>query len=1346
MTTMHDRSEAKRQLLQRMRSGVGPATVRETTRVTARTPGMVPPISFEQGQLWLHAEMAAGVPIYNESATVHRRGAFDLTVMEQSLNEVLRRHEIWRTAFEAVDGDIVQIVHPDIRIRLTIDDLTSLPPTEREAEALRLATADVQQPFDLRTAPLLRARVVKVAEDEHRLYLTIHHIIFDGVSLARVFVPELAALYDAFARGAASPLAEPDLQYGDYAVWQQRGAIGPSERQMDYWRRALGGRLPRLELAGDHPRALLPARWGAMETFALSSELTEALKTLSRSEGATLYMTLLAAYKAMLFRYTAQEDILVGGVTDLRRRPELERLMGYFLNIMALRTRPAADLSFRDYLAQTRDRVIDALDASEVPLDRVMSALAIERGAGAHPIFQAMFSMQPLIAPFPAGWDLTQMDVDVGVAKFDLYLEIEERPCGIIGRFIYRSDLFDTGIIRRMIGHYRTVLEGIAAAPDRPLASLPLVTVPETRQILVEWNATEAAVPASTLHGWFQEQVQRTPDAIAVTFEDQAWTYRELDRQSDRMVARLQQAAVAPGMLVGICMTRSLAMVAGLLGILKAGGAYLPLDPDFPQQRLAYIVDNAKPAALLTETGLLDRLSAVGLPLILNDTAFDGAAVAKVGAKAVAKVVPGDGASLAYVLYTSGSTGQPKGVEIPHSALVNLLAAMQHELDFTADDALLAVTTLSFDLAAFELFLPLVSGGRVTLVSRQIAADPPRLASMIRQSECTMMSATPATWRALIEAGWAGGEGLTILCGGETMQRELADALCARAPVLWNVYGPTETTIFSTVHRVHPGTETVSIGRPIANTQIYILDPAGEVVPVGIVGEIHIGGHGVARGYRNRPDLTQQRFVERAIAPGARLYRTGDLARYRPDGTIEYCGRADNEQKIRGFRVAVEEIEAALLRYPGIASAAVRAWPDASGNKALTAYFVVHNKQEPTIGALRGFLAETLPDFMIPARFMRLRTLPMTLTGKVDRMALPESSEGILRSLVRPPEGPEEERLVEIWKSVLNIAEVGRNENFFDLGGHSLLITKLLHRIELDYGRRLPLAAVFQAPTVEAMARMLAGDAPIDLPVIPVQPAGSRPPLLWLDGTPRFRALSRILGLNQPFLGIPVVPVLEPDTATAMRLEDIAAYVVRAIRAARPHGPYYLGGWCNMGTLAYEVAAQLAASGEHVGLVILLDATNPVSFRRISRMAFFLSQMRYHGSRVWRARVSEKGPYIAACFAGFFKIFNLFQHPPADIAEEIQAKFARIVRDYQPPVCAADVALFQPGMRIDVLDFRPGWAERVTGKLTAHDVPGGHSTMFEEPHVQVLGELIKAALIEAQQRDAGAQGRVRAGP
>jgi amino acid adenylation domain-containing protein len=1318
-------SEAKRQLLEKMMRGAVPHQPRDAAAVVPRAAGTIASISPDQRQVWLHSAMAPKVPLYNESVTIHRRGRFDLRVMERSFNEMLRRHEIWRTSFELVDDEIVQRIHPDLQVSLTLDDLTSLPPSQCDSEALRLATDDARRPFDLHAAPLLRARIVKLGEGEHRLYLALHHIIFDGVSLSRVFVPELAAIYDAFSRGAESPLEEPTLQYSDYAIWRRgQAASDRMELQMAHWGRALSAPAPKLALEADHPRSPIPTYRGSMETFTLPPELTETLKAFSQSEGVTLYMTLLAAFKAMLFRYTGQEDILVGGVTDLRRRPELERLMGYFLNTMALRTRPSAELTFRDYLGQIRWSVLSALDASEAPFDRVLSEFPVGRDSGAHPFFQAVFSIQPLVDAYPDGWDLTQMDVEVGGAKFDLYLELEERSDGMAGRFIYARDLFEAGTIRRMIQHWRAILDGAVSDPECSLGRLPLIDPSEARQILLDWNATQAPVPAVTVHQWFQTQARRLPDRIAVTFEGRSWTYGELDRHANAIAVRLCRAGVKPGDVVGICMNRSVEMVAGLLGILKAGGAYLPLDPSLPQARLDYMVANAGPAALLTEPSLKAKLDAGRAPVVLFDaTPTDEPAPCALDA---------DGGGLAYVLYTSGSTGEPKGVEVPHSALVNLLAAMQRKPGFTADDILLALATLSFDLAAYELFLPLVSGGRVVIASRDVASDPARLSRLIHRSGCTVMAATPATWRALIGTGWRGVKGLTALCGGETMTRNLADELLNRAGVVWNGYGPTETTIFSTVQKVLPGKEPPPIGRPIANTQTYILDPLGNPAPVGVVGELHIGGAGLARGYRNRPDLTDARFVEHAVAAGRRLYRTGDLARYRADGMIEHRGRIDSEEKIRGFRVAVEEIEAALARHPDVAAAAVRSWPDASGNRALTAYFVVRDGREPIAPELRRFLGETLPDFMIPSRYAPIEALPMTPTGKIDRKALPELSEAAPRAMSMPPVGASEERLAAIWRAVLGVSAVGRNENFFDLGGHSLLLAKLLRHVEMEFGRQLAMAACFHAPTVEGMARLLDADTSAEAPVaVAIQPKGARPPLLWLDGGPLFRPLSLSIGLDQPFLGIPIDPVLERTAVSAIKLEDAATMVVETIREVQPEGPYYLGGWCNMGILAYEAASQLCNSGQEVGMVVLLGSTDWASFRRVNRLSLIRSQIRFHWPRFWALSGRERLAYLATRIEGALR-------PRTAVARgrdrELRTGFNRIVEAYAPPDYPGDVALFQHTPKLDEYDFRTAWAARVRGRLIAHEIPGSHSSVLQDPFVPELGARINTVLLRAQGR------------
>jgi amino acid adenylation domain-containing protein len=1333
MNARFEMSSAKRQLLQRMLSGGGTAGAGadDIGAVVRRAGGTKPPISLEQQNVWLHASMAPDRPLYNEPITIHRKGSFDLAVMEKSFNEILRRHEAWRTSFELVDGEVQHVVHDDLRVSLPLIDLTIFPAAERESEALRIATEDARRSFDLAVAPLFRAQVLKLADDDHRLHLTLHHIIFDGVSIYRIVVPELSAIYAAFSSGQDPALPGPVLQYGDYAIWRERHAASDSVgRQMDYWRRQLAGTLPVLQLPTDRPRPSRSTYKGSMETFSLSGALTETLKDFSRQQGVTLYMTLLAAFKALLHRYSGQEDIIIGGVTDTRRRPELENVVGYFLNSLVLRTRPSGNLRFDEFLTQTRDAVVGALGASDVPFDRIVREVQPKRDMSAHPLFQVLFSVEPPAPTFAPGWDLTQMDVTIGAAKFDLYLELDERPEGLIGRFLYSTDLFDAATIRRMIGHWRTMLEAIVADPDCTLARLPLLTPEESRQLFVEWNDTGREYPQAPLHECFEAQVRRTPDAVAVEYDGHSWTYRELDRRASVLAARLREAGVNQGMLVGICIERSLDMVASLLAILKAGGAYLPLDPTFPQKRLALILDGAGPELLLTQralTGALPESSA--RVLYCNEDVSDPGVVSAFPSGVGSE-------DLAYVIYTSGSTGNPKGVEVPHRAVVNLLASMQQEPGFGVGDTLLAVTTLSFDIAALELFLPLLTGGRLIIASRDIASDPARLADLIRRCGCTVMQATPATWRALIETGWSGSKDLKILCGGEALPRELADKLLTRGESVWNMYGPTETTIWSTLHKVRPGSRSVPIGRPIANTQAYVLDASGNQVPIGVIGELHIGGSGVARGYRNHEELTRDRFIESPIAPGRRLYRTGDLARYRTDGEIECLGRTDNQVKIRGFRVELEEIEAALAAHPAIASAAVKAWPDASGETSLVAYLVSGDQAMPSAGELRRFLRQGLPGYMVPSRYIHLPALPMTPNRKVDRNALSAPEQLAPNLAYVAPLGQQEKRLAEIWKDVLRVRSVSTQDNFFDLGGHSLLIAKLLRRMEVEFGVRLPMAAVFNAPELQSMAALLndphaAGRL---ARTIAIQPNGSRPPLFWLNDAQIVRPLAEALGPDQPFLGVTLDPREERALGRSPELADIAACLVRTIRSAQPSGPYYVGGWCTSGILAFEVASQLKAAGHDVGLVILLHATNPVHFDWTGKIALELGRLKHGLLKTFRLRGWKKWNYAAErASANLGRILReRFRSANGNEPPAFSEILDLAAVHYVPKLYAGDVVLFQPAKRPRVLDYRAGWADAITGEFSAFEIKGTHYTILEQPNVRELGAVMAACLRRAQ--------------
>lgn len=1070
-------SDRKRELLQRILRGdaaIG-ASAEDLDRGLTRSGRSVAPLSVEQTRVWLHAAMTPE-PIYNETFTLHRDGTLDVGALEASFNAVLARHEAWRTVFEERGGEVVQVVQPASHVALAVTDLTGLPEAEREAAALRLATEAARAPFDLTRGPLFRPLLVRLAPERHRLYLALHHLIFDAISINHVLLPELIAGYEAVLAGNAPELPPPPLQYVDYACQRNNDTIAPAPAHLAYWREQLGGELPVLELAADRPRPPVIGHHGEMAVFNLPRSLAEALRQLAARHGATLHMVLLAAFAVLLFRRSGQEDFCIGAVTHTRRTPDLARVMGYFLNSLVLRTRPRREMRFCDYLGQIRETELRALDASDVPFDRLLEMLRPARDPSRHPLFQVMFSMQPAVPPVSPGWDLTQMDVPTGWVKFDLHLEVEERPDGIAGRFLYSSALFDRATIDRMTGHYRQLLQSILADPEATLGRLDLLT-PAERSELRSWNhlPRHAALGFATVPEWFAHRARLHPASPALHHGATTWSYAELAARVAAIADALRAAGVRRGMLVGVRVERSADMVAALLGVLAAGGAYLPLDPGWPAARLRLVLDEAGVELLLVRAAEDPAVADCGVALLGLDRLPDPLG------ELVPPSMAGEpplGTDLAYVLYTSGSTGRPKGVEITHGSLVNLLASMQRAPGFGPQDKILAVTPYSFDISILEMFLPLVSGGQVVIAAREVAADPFRLADMIADSGCTVMQATPATWRGLLAAGWPGRPGLRIWCGGEAMTPDLAAALLDRGAVLWNMYGPTETTIWSAIHPVREASAPIPIGLPIDATTLHVLDAEGGPVPVGVPGELHIGGAGLARGYRHRPDLTAERFVTSPAVPGERLYRTGDLVRRRPDGLITFCGRFDDEVKIRGLRIALGEIESVLARHPEVAAAAVKAWPDASGELSLAAYIVrtagADHRQD---AGLRAHLREQLPDYMVPAHFVTLTALPLTPHGKVDRKALPvpASSE---RVAILPPSGATEARLAELWRALLRTGPISRDDDFFALGGHSLLAAQLLIRIEATFGVRPSLASLFRASTLAGMAALL--PAPVD--------------------------------------------------------------------------------------------------------------------------------------------------------------------------------------------------------------------------------------------------------------------------
>jgi amino acid adenylation domain-containing protein len=1319
MTDAGALSAGKRLLLEKLLRGEGP---RRAKGVNRRPDGADAPLTPEQTHVWLHGAMAPDLPLYNEPITVHRRGPFDHEAFEAAFNELLRRHEMWRSVVVQVDGEPVLRALPELHVRLPLVDLTGLPAAERWAEAVRQASADARVPVDPAAAPLMWPRLVKLAEDDHRLFLTLHHLIFDGVTLNRVLLPELSAIYEAYAQARPHGLPEPELQFADYAAWRaEQGESPRTAEHLEYWRRRLADP-PLLELAGDRPRPPAPSHRGGMEVFELSPALTEALRNLSRREGATLYAVLLAGFKALLHRYTGQDDLVVGSVTDTRSRPELQALAGYFLNTVALRTRPGPELSFRAYLGQVRETAFGAMTAAEVPFDRVVRELAPDRDPGRHPLFQAMFSMQPQ-APTIPGWDLTQMDVGTDSAKFDLFLEVEERPDTVAGRFVYSADLFEAPTIRRMIGALTVLLEAVATDPARRLGDLPLMRPEEQRLVLETWGSNPHFFPTSTIHGWFEAQARVTPEAPALEFEDgETWTYRRLDARADRLAARLQRVGVGPGQLVAVCLERSLDMVAALLAVLKTGAAYLPLDPAFPPQRLAMLIEDAGACSALTQKSLAGKLPGRDLTLVLVDE--PGEARARPAPAPITPEAP------AYVMFTSGSTGKPKAVEIPHRAVVNLLHSLRIQPGFGPADSMLVLAPLTFDASVDEIFLPLVSGGRAVVASRETAVDPARLGALIDAVGVTTMFATPVTWRGLLDQGWKGGGRLRILCGGEAMPREHFERLKACCGELWHVYGPTETTVYALMHRVDEIEDgAVPIGGPLANVLAYVLDANGRPAPVGAPGELYIGGAGVGLRYRNREDLTAERFVELAVAPGEKLYRTGDMVRWRADGTIEYLGRRDGQVKVRGFRIELGEVEAALEACPEVGAAAVRTWPDASGALTLAAYVVGRaGGPAPEPAVLRRRLREALPEYMTPAHFMVLRALPTTTSGKVDRNALPEPAPAVETGF-EEPRGDLELRLAAIWREVLGVARVGAHDNFFDLGGHSILVAKLLRRIEVEFGRRLSAPDVFRAPDVRRMSALLDGSAPRTRPTLAneIQPRGSRPPLFWLNGGALFWPLAEALGTDQPFLGV------RRDTAEPLpedfSLADLAPQMIRIVRELQPEGPYHLGGWCAWGVLAYEAAQQLKAQGEKVGLVVMMDPPQPDERRAVGGLALEASKLKLHVTQFMRRSGRARWAYLRERVDGAFgRLQETFD--PAEVGEQSRfgGTIGRACLRYEPKPYDGDVALFVPLERPDVLDPAAAWAPLVRGRFSADELPGDHWSVLKRPRVQALATALAARL------------------
>jgi amino acid adenylation domain-containing protein len=1041
------------------------------------------PLSFAQERLWFLEKLTPGTAQYNLPAAIRLHGPLDLRALEQSLRECVARQEALRTVIDSPGGEGVQAVSPSSDWRLTTVDLTHLPEADRFAEAKRRAAEEARRPFDLATGPLFRATLHRLAEDDHVLLLNLHHIISDGWSLGVLF-RELAAFYPALAAGTPPRLQPLPVQYADYASWQRGWLQGERlQGQLTYWKEGLRGAPAVLELPTDFPRPPIQTFPSALVSAVLPRSLTHALTDLSRAEGATLFMMVLAALQAVLARYTGQDDVVVGTAIAGRPRPELEGLVGFFVNTLALRTSLAGDPPFRELLRRVRETALGAYAHQDVPFEKLVEELRPERRLSHTPLFQVMLLFQSVEMGLERLGDLrvTPLEISNGTAKFDLSWAVIERPEGLRVGLTYNTDLFRADTAARMVGHLGRLLEGVAADPGRRLSALPLLTAPEEQVILRDWNATEADYPRDRcLHELFEEQARRVPDSVAVSAPGGRLTYAELNERANRLAHRLIELGAGPGQRVAICLERTPALLVGLLGILKSGAAYVPLDPAYPAGRLAAMLEDAGTDLLVTERRLLGQLPPHGARAVpLDDDAeFSGRAAADPPHRAT----PDD---LAYVIFTSGSTGRPKGVMVPHRGVVNLMADLARRMPLTERDVFPALASFAFDMCIPELYLALTVGARVLLAPREVSADGQRLLAELTANGATVLHATPTTWDLLLQAGWRGTPPWRMFIGAEALPPELAARLVEVGGPLCNFYGPTETTVWSSSHTLGPG-DSVAVGRPLANTQIYILDRRLRSVPIGVPGEVYIGGVGVTRGYLGRPDFTAERFVPDPFGgvPGARMYRTGDLGHFRPDGVLDLLGRADRQVKVRGYRIELGDIEAALTEHPGVRQAAVTVREDTPGDKRIVGYLVSAGPSAPPPAELRGFLQKRLPDYMVPSAFVDLDAFPLSPNGKVDRRNLPAPGPAPVRpeSERVPPCNPVEEEVARVWSEVLRTGPVSVHDNFFEMGGHSLLVIRLVTRLRELFQVDLPLRTVFETPTVAGLAgtitEILLGDLP----------------------------------------------------------------------------------------------------------------------------------------------------------------------------------------------------------------------------------------------------------------------------
>ncbi len=1311
------------------------------------------PTTEPQREIWTSVKLG-GDPAncaYNESVSIRLKGHLDYVTLIQAVNSVVARHDALRATFSN-DGTFMQIGNR-LTLELPLIDFSSSSAVDEEVN--KWLKEEVETPFSLENGPLLRVNVLKVTPHEHLLTITAHHIICDGWSISLI-MQDMAGFYNASASGKPY-VKEQENQFSAYALEEKKKMKGhEQDRDEKFWLKQYEGFSQTLELPLDKPRPAVRTFNARRIDVEFDKSVIDKVKLIGAKAGCSLVNTLTVAFEVFLHRITGSEDLVLGVPAAGQSVSGRYDLVGHCVNLLPLKSKISSRLTFLDHLRNRKKEILDAFDHQEYTFGSLVKKLTLPRDPGRIPLVPVIINVDTGVFDGVRfnGLESSFISNPRCFENFEIFINAANYQGRFIVECTFNTDLFDEEVMLFRMREFNQLLTSIAGNPDEFIDKLDLLTPEEKELFLVKLNQTKADYASGkSIQALFEEQVRLSGNKRAVVAGNQTLTYEELNRRVNILANQLMILGAGPGSIIALCTERNADMVVSLMAILKSGAAYLPMDPAFPADRLQYMMDDAGVALLISSSEMVQKLK----PRTDKVFILDGDWTDKTSKNDSNPVLSHEPSGLAYIIYTSGSTGKPKGVQVHHQAVVNLLSHFQRELKVGKEDNLLAVTTISFDIAGLEIYLPLISGATLTLATKETVSDASRLLEKVGDPSITILQATPVSWRMLVSSGWNGRENLKVLCGGEALGADLAMQLTQRCHTLWNVYGPTETTIWSTACQLKPGevisTPYASIGKPISNTSVYVLDKNMQPVPVGVSGELHIGGDGVSLGYRNRPELNAERFIPNpfAAATGAKLYKTGDLVRYRLDGNLEYINRLDNQVKVRGYRIELGEIETILAAHPSVNANVTIIRKDASGENRLLAYFIANAERPVTTGKLKNFLQEQLPEYMVPSVITEVREFPLTPNGKLDRNALPdpEMQTTDTRTFI-PSRTPNENLLASIWSEILGLSRISMKDDFFQLGGHSLLAVKLMMEIEKHRGLKLPLAILFTNSTIEKLARIMDAEVSNQVwhSIVPIKTNGHRHPLYFGHGVSgnvfKYHALSGLLPEDQPCYGLQAYGLNGKDVPFD-NIEDMAAYHIREILKFQPEGTSFaLAGGSFGGYLVYEMARQLVQMGKKVDFVALIDidAATAVEFlpfykKHLVNAGIMIKRIYNRLVHIISADKAEREKYLTHKLKSFKskKELDIWLNKEevemtsgteqASYFNKIEDACYKALMNYKIKPYDGKVILFRAksGYFSAKYDFDLGWNYYAKSGVEVFEVPGDHNSIFNKGNVEELARI-----------------------